>query len=83
MSDKVRIVSVETVTRVCEFSFDEFRTEMKQDDDDLTEASIMKMWLKLIKKKEYKRKDTNNYTTETLNDLGCCIIYEILKINKD
>ena len=83
MSDKVRIVSVETVTRVCEFTYDEFRREMKQDDDDLTESSIMKMWLKLIKKKEHKRKDNNNNTTETLNEIGCSVIYEILKMNKE
>jgi hypothetical protein len=62
--EKVRIVTTEIVTRVCEFTYDEFRAGMKEDDDDLTESSIMKMWLKLIKKKEHKRKDKDNRVDE-------------------
>ena len=82
MSDKVRIVSVETVTHVCEFTYDEFRREMKQDDDDLTESSIMKMWLKLMKKKEHKIKDgiMNNDEVKLCDSLN--LVHQVLKLNK-
>ena len=82
MSDKVRIVSVETITHVCEFTYDEFRREMKQDDDDLTESSIMKMWLKLMKKKEHKIKDGlyNNDEVKLSNNMD--YIYQVLKLKK-
>ena len=82
MSDKVRIVSVETVVHVCEFTYDEFRREMKQDDDDLTESSIMKMWLKLMKKKEHKIKDgiMNNDEVKLCDSLY--LVQQVLKLNK-
>ena len=82
MSDKVRIVSVETITHVCEFTYDEFRREMKQDDDDLTESSIMKMWLKLMKKKEHKIKDgmCNNVESKLCDRLY--LVHQVLKLNK-
>lgn len=75
-AEKVRIVTTMTVTRVCEFTYDEFRAEMKIDDNDLTESSIMKMWLKLVKKKEHKRKDINNIQHEIFD---VSYIHEILK----
>ena len=82
MSDKVRIVSVETIVHVCEFTYDEFRREMKQDDDDLTESSIMKMWLKLMKKKEHKIKDgiMNNDEVKLCDSLY--LVQQVLKLNK-
>jgi len=82
MSDKVRIKSVETIVHVCEFTYDEFRTEMQRDDDELTESSIKKMWLKLMKKKEHKIKDGlyNNDEVKLSNNMD--YIYQVLKLKK-
>ena len=82
MSDKVRIVSVETIVHVCEFTYDEFRTEMQRDDDELTESSIKKMWVKLMKKKEHKIKDgISNYDEVNLCD-NMHYIHQVLKLKK-
>jgi hypothetical protein len=78
MSDKVRIVSTTTITRMIEFTWDEFREIMHKEDNELTESSIMKMWEKLRKKKEHKLKDDGNYTYEKLTDQAY-LIYEIMR----
>jgi hypothetical protein len=79
---KVRIVSVETVTHVLEFTFDEFRKQMKKDDEYLTDSSITKMWLKLTKKKEHKIKDNTINNDEVELSDSMYLVNKILKLDK-
>jgi 3-phenylpropionate/cinnamic acid dioxygenase small subunit len=81
MSDKVKIIWTEIMVHEVEFTFEEFKKKMQKEDEakELTEAMIMKMWRKLLRKQVHKIKEKR--TEKTYPDMsdGFSYVFDIVK----